>query len=46
MYHQPKLFQASPHCYCYSVAVVVVGGGYGDDGVAASKFADDDVVFQ
>ena len=34
MRYQLKLFQASPHCYCYCV-VVVAGGDYGDGGVAA-----------
>ena len=46
MYHNTKLFQASPHCYCRCVVVFVpvVGGGYGGDGVVALDFADDDVV--
>ena len=45
MHYQTKLlFQANPHCHCYSVVVVVVCGGYGDGGVA-EDFADGDVFF-
>ena len=29
-----KLFQTNPHCYCCFV-VAVIGGDYGDGGVAA-----------
>ena len=38
MHYQPKLFQGSPHCYCY--CVVVIGDGYGDNGVVAQEFGD------
>lgn len=42
---QCKLFEASSPCNCYC-GIVVDGGGYGDGGVAAQEFDDDDVVFQ
>ena len=38
MHYQAKLFHASPRCYCYCC------GGYGDGGVVAKDFVDDDVV--
>ena len=48
MHYQLKSFQACPHCYCYFIVVVVivVGSAYGDGGVAAEEFADDNVFFQ
>ena len=53
MRYQPTLFffllQVSPHISCFCVLVVVVvivGGNYGDGGVAAKEFTDDDVAFQ